>query len=646
MNKEEALQDFFNSLKVSLNNSSVYFPEHPIFIKSAEDLKIKVDSLLNFIKPIKIGFTPVSLVIDDRTWEKAALHKELAAFFHFRKIKSLEIKGNLTSKELTSFLLKVSSPPRTIFREGGIENILKKEGASSICLEVLDYSQLLGAEGEEYRDIWVYLFRDVVESGDSQKISQFADNFEKVIGKFRGEDLIKNEELQENIAIFLGHLKDKEKDKFRRCAKEVARSILRQRNVSQDARLDKLSVFFKDLSSEELADTLWQEIVEDDSFDSPGFNLFTRLIGERQHEEVASSLAHKISRAKAPGINPQTRKKIKELFLTPDGQFIPEIYRNTLLTLLKDTALETESRLTFDRNDLQINYRFLILNLLSGEKNKSRLILISEKISEEWNKITKEKDIEFIKVFLEIWERKKEEASFKNVFEPLKKQVLDFLENMAMEEGIPPGFEYLIDALSESSLKPDFYINKIFNENKVNPSILRLFLKFFPEDLPLFYNNLKKKFADLEFLKNVTESLEMIDSGLSLELLKCIFSVSHILVRMDVLRAMRKMSLRDGEFLFSILRRGDISLKEQALAILLNDKKTAAGACEELLTISSPFGLRNEALEKNIEIITQENALEQAGGRLIELSKKRFFWNAKLRKKAKEALEKLNAGNV
>ena len=657
ISKEEAWQDFFNGLKVALNNSSIYFPEHPIFIKSAEDLKIKIDSLLNFIKPIKIGFTSISLFADDRKWEKASLYKELAAFFHFRKIKSLEIKNSVTMEELFNFMAKVSSPPRVIFKEGGIENILKQEESSLICLEPLDYSQLLNAQGDEYKDIWVYLLRDVVEKGDSGKVYQFADNFEKVIGKFRSEDLLQNEELQENISRFLDYLKDKEKDKFRKCAKEVARSILRSRNVSQDAGIDKLRLFFKDLSPDDLADTLWQEMVTDDSFNALSFNLFTRLIDQGQHGKIASCLEHKIGKAETPGLKARTRKKIKELFLAPDGQFIPQAYRNTLLTLLKDTALEKESGRVLDRNNLRINYRFLILNLLPAEKNKTRLVLISEKISEVWDSITKEKDTGFIKGFLEIWERKKEEAYFRDVFEPFKKRVFAFLENIVLEEDAPPGFEELIDALSESSLESARYINKIFKENKVDPYILRLFLKFFPEDLPLFYNNLKRRSYDIEFLKNVTGALRKIDSGLSVELLKYIFSFSHILVKIDVLRAMREMSVRDEEFLFSILRKGGIFLKEQACAILLDDGKTAPRALKALLAIASPFGLKNWALENNIEIIAQVNpttkdfgggvnALKQASGRLTDLSKKRFFWNAKLRKKAKEALEKLNAGKT
>ena len=84
MNKEEALEEFFKSLRAALNNGSIYFPEHPVFIKSSQELKEKIDSLLHFLNPLKIGFAVDFLVVDGRNLEKAGLISGLAGFFHFR----------------------------------------------------------------------------------------------------------------------------------------------------------------------------------------------------------------------------------------------------------------------------------------------------------------------------------------------------------------------------------------------------------------------------------------------------------------------------------------------------------------------------------------------------------------------------------
>jgi len=48
--------------------------------------------------------------------------------------------------------------------------------------------------------------------------------------------------------------------------------------------------------------------------------------------------------------------------------------------------------------------------------------------------------------------------------------------------------------------------------------------------------------------------------------------------------------------------------------------------------------LNNQLILENIMII-QELKITQAGEYLISLSKRRFFWNRQLRKKALEALE-------
>jgi len=66
MNKEEALNDFLNGLRIALHNTSAYQREHPYFRKSTNDFKHKVDVLFNFLNPIKINIAPNSLFLDGR----------------------------------------------------------------------------------------------------------------------------------------------------------------------------------------------------------------------------------------------------------------------------------------------------------------------------------------------------------------------------------------------------------------------------------------------------------------------------------------------------------------------------------------------------------------------------------------------------
>lgn len=643
MTQEEALQDFFKSLKITLNNSSIYFQTHPLFIKSAEDLKEKINRLFHFINPIKIGITCASLLVDEKSLKNAILFEGLAHFFHFRKIKSIEIKDTLSMAELTYFLSKVSRPPREIFKEGGLDYILEKQKITSLAVESLDYSQLLNAEGEEYKDIWIYLFQDVIEKKDVQKINQLTENFARVLGKFKSDDLLKDEELRQNLLKFLDYLKNTEEDKFYKCSKEIVKQIVRSKEIPQD-RIEKLRTFFKDLHAETIADTLWQEIIADENFDHLSFNVFINLVDKKQESEITACLAQKASGADSLQITPAKRKKIKELLLAQDSQAIPEVYRHALASIFEVRDLEkAEYTNALDGARVHINYRFLMLNVLYEEKNKTRLAVILEKILDEWDAILKDKDFEFMRRFLEILKGKERDSVFAQTFKPLKKHILNFIETIALEEGTLPHFEYFLNFLTESSLTLDDYLNKIFIEQKVNPSILQLFLKFFPENIATFNAYLRRRISDFDFLRKMAESLKTSDSPLALIILKYIFSFSHLLVKIEVLKAMHELSLRDKEFLFSILKSRDVPLKKEALTLLINDKNAQNYALEILLNIPSPLGVRNNILEENIKIIAQEKASAEALRYLAVLSKRRFFWNRNIRKTAHEALEKLNA---
>lgn len=641
MTKEEALQDFLSSFKAALNNSAIYFPGHPILNKSVEDLQKGISGLFHFINPIKIGFTSESLFIDGKVWEKTRLYEELAVFFHFRKIKSLEIRNSAASEDLARFLIKVSLPAKTLFREGGMEFILKKEQISGILTEDLDYYQLLNAEGQEYKEIWVYLFRDIIDKKDREKISQFIDNFPTIVSKFKSEDLLENEDLKENILKLLEYLKNNEADKFKKCTQEIAKVMLRGRNSFSESRLKKVRAFFKDVTADEFADILWQEAAEDDNFDSVALDLFSCFVGDnKQHDKIASSLQEKARKTQPFLKSRQLAGKLKALFLSSGKEAISQVYINSLSSLLNSAPPKEKEARAIDRDALRANYRLMALNLLAQETNKARLALISRKLSEEWDGLVKDKDAQSLRKFLEIYEKKKTDLAFTEVSEPFKKRILGFIENSVLEENIPEGFECFVDMLSESMLTVKVYIDKIFKGRKVNPSILKLFFKFFPADLALFYHSLKKVSLDIEFINSMVASLKAVNSRLSLEMLKYIYSFPGSLVKIEVLKAMREMTKRDEEFLLSLLKGIEIALKKEALAALLVDPKALKGALEALLCSPSPFGIRNKILEENIEIINEANVLFYAREYLSVLSQRRFFWNRGLRRNAQGALKK------
>lgn len=639
MNKEQALKDFFKCLKVSLKNASLYFDEHPIFLKSVEEAKEKIDILFNFLSPVKVNFTPTSLMIEGEYLEEDKTSAEIAEIFHLRKIKSIEMEKGLTREELAAFLTRVHLPPRDILRGGGLGRILEKENISHISLEELDYSQLLKGEGEEVKDVWIHLFQDALETEDNQKINEFADSFTNIIGKFEMKDFLEDEELQENMIKFFDYLKTTEKDKFRKCLKDLLKSIVRNQNILTEADIERLKKFFSDADADDIAYPLMEEIVTDRKFDSMSFNVFSHLLDRDKHEGVAISLANIFRKEDSLEKKPEIREKVRELLLGTSTA-VSKIYQKTLSTFLKEMIFKEE--LGLDRDLLCKNYRFMLLNIFDSVKKKERLIPVIEKISGEIEGIINQGDFEYLKILIDLLERKKSELSSEPALEELEKKIFRLVENAVFSEEMHPDIEHFLGALEESFTGFEVYLDKMFNENIIRPHILRLFFKFFPRQFVFFKKNLKEKSSDIVFLDRIMENLKEVESSFSVDALKYIFSLGTHSIKVKALKAMQNLSQIDENFLFLIIKEGHISLKKEALVILKREKNSALKAAEMLLSIPSPLGIRNKALGQNIRIL-EEVGLEEGREHLIRLSKKKFFWNRNLRREAQGALNKLNA---
>ena len=641
MDKELAIEGFFKSLKLSLKSASIYPNEHPALKKSVREVKEKIDTLLNFLSPLKIGFTTHSLLVDGKYFEKERIHEELARIFHFHRIKMIEIKEGLTAEELMAFITKVYLAPEEILRKGGFSHILKEEKISHLAVEELDYSQLLKGEGEEIKDIWPYLLEEAVSQEDSQKINELADNFEKVVGHFKIEDLLENENFMKNIDRFLTQLKNIEKDKFNNCSKELLKSIVKNKNVTQETQLEKSRMFFKDLSNEDIASTLLEEILTDDDFNSLSFQIFCELSARGRQKKIADSFANQFRKESILHRSPKVRKKIKDLMTGSSGSIISEIYRQTLSSLLKE--MSSEGEMIFDRNHLQKNYHFILLNLLDEEKRKKRMVSILEKILGEWKSITLEKNMDFLKTLIKVLDRRRGELFSEPIFTETNTKIINFIvDKAALKKGASSDLEDFITYLNRSFISSKAYLDKIFKEDKVNPQILRYFFQLYPDSLPLFYKNLRGKSSDTKSLKKLIKSLEKVDSPQSKETLKYILSIGDESIKIEVLKALPKPSAQDENYFFDILEKGSDSLKKEGLKILVRKKSTREKALEKLFSIPSPFGTKNEVLLKNIKIV-QEVDLTEARDNLIALSKKKFFWNKKLKGEALRVLEEWDA---
>jgi hypothetical protein len=647
MDKEEALNDFLKGLRTTLSNAAAYPKDHPYFIKSVEVFKEKIQVLFGYLKAIKLDITLDSLFIDARKHEKTMLYTELASFFHQRKIKSVELKEGLTLEELVAFFSTISMPVKEIPKKGGVKNILKGLKVQHIVLDELDYSSLLGLEGEEVKDVWLCLFNQALAGKDDRKIEELANNFGKVVSTLKPEEIAKDEELKNGLNHFLSYLKEHQKEKFLECSSQILQSISRHKEFFGQDNSGLIKELFNNCDTEDFAGLLWDEVMTDDNFDSLSLSLFSHISGTETHKDIAASFLEKAKKNKeAFWKNPKAVKKTQQLLSTGDKKdtpspFISEVYKNTLSALLKDTYFDKSS--AFDRNALHTNYLFVLLNLLEMEKEKESIIFISDKITKELEGLTQEGDFNYLRNLLDIVRRKKQEdPTLTDAFEGIDKGIYNFAEEAIWDEKRAKDLDYFIDNMEVSLRGENFYLEKIFNEEKFNPYVLKLFFKVFAGSAVLFYKSLSRKASEMEFLAKLIGDMILVNPGYAKEVLKNIYYSSNQIIKIEVLKTMQRLPEFDTEFLFSVLAGREVPLKKEALRVLIKDEKARAVALDKLLSLSSFWGRNSQLLMENIMIVW-ELGFRDAEGRLADLSKRKFFWNAGVRNKARQVLKDWNA---
>lgn len=641
MDKEEALKSFFKSLKLSLKNASIYTSKHPSFKKSVNEVKEKIDTLLNYSSPIKIGVTPRALQVEGQYFEEESIHEELAQIFHLHIIKSLEIQEGITPDELVAFIKKVYLAPTDILKKGGFSQIFEEENITHLAVEELDYSQLLNGEGDEVKDIWSHLLQDAIKKEDAKKIRELAENFEKVAGHIRIEELLDNEQFRRGMDNFFTQLKNMDKDKFQKCSKELLKSVLRNKSLSRETNFQKIRKIFKDINDEDMASVLLEEILTDDEFNVLSFRLFSELSERKRHKGIADSLGNQFKKESSIHLSPRVKQKIKELLTASASELISEIYRQTLSSLLMDMA--AEEKISLDINHLQKNYRYFLLSLLDEEEKKKKLVSILEKILVEWESLLQERDLEYLNRFLQVLEKRRKELTYEPALAKANAKIVSFVvDEAAREEDTSSQLEPFIAYLKGGFLSSKAFLIKMFGENKINTQILEYFFELHPDNLNLFKKNLRERYADTEFLKKTIVSLGKINTPLFKEILNDILSYGPEATKIEALKVQQLSSMLDENRLFRILEGGSSPLKKEALEILARKKISREKALENLFSVPSPFGTKNNILIEHINII-KDIDLKEAKDFLKVFSKKRFFWNKKLKEEALKVLKEWDA---
>jgi hypothetical protein len=634
--KDELIRSMTRSLRVAFKMASMYNAGHPAFKSSVNELMAKLEALFAHINPLSIGFSPHALLIDGRFWEGERTTMDLAQLFHFRKIKRLEIRPGVPHAEFMRFASKIMLPVKLFIKEGGAQAIIKRENIVHIAVDTLDYSVLLQGEGEEIKDIWPYLLMEAVEEDDHGKLDELAGSFGKVVGKFNTEELIQNEEMHKNFAKFFHYLKTTSEEKHRTAAKQLLKTIVSARKTPTESKFENLKLLISDLNEEDLASTLWEEIIGNDKFDSLSFGIFSRLIDKERHKKISTSL-HALFHTDDPqNRRSETEVKIRTLLSGVSSQLHSEIYRQTLSNLLNEISFE--QKLTLDHQLLQRNYRFLLLTLLAQEAQKELAVPELGRIAEEWERIVQEADFEFLLAFHEVLESRSADHLGEPAFEDARRSLAEHVEGCLLRGESGPELDAFVDKLGRSLHDWEAYAATVFKDRIVSSSLLRACFRFFPDRIADFLTTVKKKRSDGELLGRLADGLKLIDTPVSLDALKRIFDAGDAGVKVKALQAMQNLKEFDEAFLFPILESKNELIQAEALVLLMRNERTKHVAFTKLFGLASPYGIRNKALLRNLGIIARYG-LREAAPYVAPLAERKDFWNRKVRQEAGRLME-------
>jgi len=634
MVNREIADKFLNSLVTTLNKASLYQPTHPLFLKAAEGFREKLESAFDVIKPLAIGITINSLVIESEVFSIPA-YRELAKKLHLYRIKGIEITPGITSEELAYFINKLSLPIKEVFKAGGIANILSKEMTPHLIIRRLDYSELLTKDAGEYKDIWPYLLEEAVSSSDDSKVIKLAEDFGKMISCYAISELLGDIQILENIRNFLTYLKSKDRDKFLRCAREIAQHILKNKDLSEE-EINKLKVLFDSFSEDDFAEILSSEIFDVDRLGDFNLDLFSRIIGAQKLTKViALTLEH--IRDNFIGNKQKLKHKIEHLFSSLADPELTRIYLDTFAPILESISLAGDT--IFERNAIRFNCRLIVLQLLLCMTAEEYPEVIKREVAEELKKMNKDVDLEYLDMLVGIMaERKKTMAKEEMAsFGEIDRLVTALIENSAWDAHFD-GFQHLIDYPESSVMGVKFYLDKMFTEGKINTAGLKLFLKFFPNNLNLFYEQISKR-KNIELGEKIIAVIKKLENGLASSMLEEIYLFSGTYIKIEILRAMGELGIYRSEFFIDVLLKEEIPLKQEALFILMKDEEKRQEALRAIFSIDNPWRVNTVALLANIKLI-EELGLRDARDYLSAVNKKLFFWHWRIKREIKRVIDK------
>jgi len=631
----------FRTLKIAFKTALIYATDHPAFIKAVDDFYDKLEAVLATAPVLILRFTPHTIFTDDRFWDNNQTATELARLFHLRRIQSLEIRSGIPRIELRKFAALITQSIEDIIHQGGVQAIINKEGFGFLSVAELNYSELLKGEGEEIADLWSYLLLEAAETEDPEKMGILTQRLQNSGTFIDAEKLLQSDLAQKGMLKLFKFLKDSSENQYRVCGKNLIKSLVAGKKILPEANLEKLQELVADLDEEDLASTLWEEIVDVEDFNVMGLGVFSQIVSKDKQPGISTSLKDLLTADHSANRRPEVKEKILALLSETSDAYISPIYHQTLSTLLRE--MKFDEKQVFDRVGLERNYRYLLLNILDRDDNPDQMIQSLDKITQEWPRIAEAKDPVFLRDFLEVLRKKEPDLGAQSSFRNQVNTILVFIEDLIIKGDESSEFNDLIPQMRTGSRLRDTVLDRIFVARTVTPSLLKFLFQCLDGDFAPLKNRIDRASADGPLLESLAVVLETIDTQASFEMGKLFFAAGDMALKIKVLSCLGALTVFDETFLFSVLKSEDLQLKAGALLLLMRTERTRHVAFQSLFAIESPFGIKNRILFRHLQIV-EKTKLREAEPYLRTLISRKGFWNKRLRRAGSRILEAWHEG--
>ncbi len=405
-----------------------------------------------------------------------------------------------------------------------------------------------------------------------------------------------------------------------------------------ETKLDKIKLLLDSLSESDFSDILTNEISAVDRLGNFNIDLFSMVIGAEKLATVASLTAKHIQEHFL-GDKPKLKVKIEHLLNICTESPLVEVYRSTFLPLL-NTVSSVEDH-SFDRDLIDTNYRLILIDLLRCEDAKDNLGILASELAQELNKMKQTAEFDYLDILIDTLKKKKKAGDNQAalIFSELDKQITLIIENVFWLDMLPDNFRHFLDYPESSALGIQFYLGKIFEEEKISGAALKLFLRLFPGNLNLFYDCLSRRRSDIGFIQKIIAIVKTQDTNQVLDILEGIYLYSTTYIKIDVLKTMQETGKYRKEFLMEIISQDNISLRKEALLILIQDTQAKQIILKKFFDFDGPWKIDGNVLLSNIKLI-EELEIKDAKDYLIALNKKLFFWNWNIKREIRMILDK------